>query len=210
MAELRRRRGRPPQDEAGKRKAAIVDAAIAEFGDKGYDAATIRGIAERAEVDPALIHHYFASKADLFADSINFPVRPQEAIPAILAGDFDHLGERLVRYILTMWDKPDIQRRAVILMRAAMGSRFTTPLVMQFLLRELAAKVQERVVEVRATSEEEARYRTGLVVSQMFGLLASRYVLNVPGIADAGIDAVVTNVGATIQAYIDGRGVVDA
>jgi len=209
MAELRRRRGRPPQDEAGKRKAAILDAAVAEFGDKGYDAATIRGIAERAGVDPALVHHYFASKADLFADSIHFPLRPQEAIPTILEGDFDKLGERLVRFVLTLWDEPHTQKRAVMMMRAAMGSRFTTPLVMQFLLRELASKVQQRVQTVREVSDDEARYRTGLVISQVFGLLASRYVLGVPGVADAPVDGLVTTVGATVQAYIDGRRAVD-
>src|SRR5665647_3364523 len=107
MSELRRRRGRPPQDEAGKRKEAILEAAIAEFGEKGYDAATIRAIAERADVDPALVHHYFDSKADLFADAVRLPLRPQAAIDAILDGDMDHLGERAVRYVLTLWVLPE-------------------------------------------------------------------------------------------------------
>jgi len=203
MSELRRRRGRPPQDEAGKRREAILDAAIAEFGDKGYDAATIRAIAERADVDPALVHHYFDSKADLFADAVRLPLRPQAAIDAILEGDMDHLGERAVRYVLTLWENPELQRRAVPLMRAAMGSKFTTPVVMQFLNRELAAKVAARIAAERQASEPDAQYRAALILSQIFGMLAGRYVLCIPGLVDAPVDDLVSAVGATVQRYVD-------
>ena len=203
MSELRRRRGRPPQDEAGKRKEAILDAAIAEFGEKGYDAATIRAIAERADVDPALVHHYFDSKADLFVDAVRLPLRPQAAIDAILEGDVDQLGERAVRHVLTLWENPDLQRRAVPLMRAAMGSKFTTPVVMQFLNRELAVKVAARITEERHISEPDAQYRAALILSQMFGMLAGRYVLCIPGLAEASVDDLVASVGATIQRYVD-------
>ena len=203
MAELRRRRGRPPQDEAGKRKEAILDAAIAEFGEKGYDAATIRAIAERAEVDPALVHHYFDSKADLFAAAVRMPFRPQAAIDAILEGDLDHLGERAVRYMLTLWENPELRRRAVPLMRAAMGSKFTTPVVMQFLNREVAVKVAARIAAERRASESDAQYRAALILSQMFGMLAGRYVLCIPGLADAPVDDLVSSVGAAVQRYID-------
>ena len=203
MAELRRRRGRPPQDEAGKRKEAILDAAVAEFGEKGYDAATIRAIAERAEVDPALVHHYFDSKADLFAAAVRMPFRPQAAIDAILEGDLDHLGERSVRYVLTLWENPELRRRAVPLMRAAMGSKLTTPVVMQFLNREVAVKVAARIAAERAASESDAQYRAALILSQMFGMLAGRYVLCIPGLADAPVEDLVSSVGATVQRYVD-------
>jgi AcrR family transcriptional regulator len=203
MAELRRRRGRPPQDEAGKRKEAILEAAIAEFGEKGYDAATIRAIAERADVDPALVHHYFDSKADLFADAVRLPIRPQPAIAALLDGDIDELGERAVRYVLSLWENPELQRRAVPLMRAAMGSKLTTPVVMQLLNREIASKVAERIAAERHASGTDAEYRAALILSQMFGLLAGRYILRIPGLVDAPVDDLVTSVGATIQRYVD-------
>lgn len=210
MAELRRRRGRPPQDEAGKRREAILDAAIGEFGEKGYDAASLRSIAERADVDPALVHHYFDSKADLFADAVRLPIRPQPAIAALLDGDIDELGEGAVRYVLSLWENPELQRRAVPLMRAAMASKFTTPVVMQFLHREIAAKVAVRIAAERHVSKTDAEYRAALILSQMFGLLAGRYVLRIPGLVDAPVDDLVTSVGATIQRYIDGNAIVDS
>lgn len=204
MSELRRRRGRPPQDEAGKRKEAILEAAVAEFGEKGYDAATIRAIAERAAVDPALVHHYFDSKADLFAESVRMPLRPQAAIDAIVTGDIDVIGEHAVRYVLTIWEDPEMQRRAVPLMRAAMGSKLTTPVIMQFLNRELASRIAARIVAERDATPADALLRATLIISQMFGLLAGRYVLCLPALVGAEVDDLVTTVGQTIQRYVDG------
>jgi len=89
------------------------------------------------------------------------------------------------------------------LMRAAMGSKFTTPVVMQFLNSELAAKVAARIAVERQASESDAQYRAALILSQMFGMLAGRYVLCIPGLVDAPVDDLVSAVGATVQRYVD-------
>ena len=77
-----RGRGRPRG--ASDARSRIAAAAVHEFGEHGYDGATIRGIAARAEVDSALVHHYFGTKADLFAEAAGFPVRPDIEVPVIL------------------------------------------------------------------------------------------------------------------------------
>ena len=46
-------------------RARIRDAALHEFGEKGYDGATIRGIAARAGVSSGLLRHHFGSKQEL-------------------------------------------------------------------------------------------------------------------------------------------------
>ena len=71
----KRPRGRPRGGESGAREQ-IIDAAVEEFGELGYDGATMRGIAARAGVDAALLHHYFGSKADLFTVTVDAPMRP--------------------------------------------------------------------------------------------------------------------------------------
>ena len=48
----------------------ILDAARAEFGEHGLEAATIRGIARRAQVDPSLVMQHYGSKAALFNSAI--------------------------------------------------------------------------------------------------------------------------------------------
>ncbi|HET8768799.1 MAG TPA: helix-turn-helix domain-containing protein, partial [Pedococcus sp.] len=50
-------RGRRPG--GADTRAGIVAAARAEFAENGYDATSLRAVARRAEVDPALVHHYF-------------------------------------------------------------------------------------------------------------------------------------------------------
>lgn len=46
-------------------KARIRDAAITEFSEKGFNGASIRGIAERASVSPGLVQHHFGTKQEL-------------------------------------------------------------------------------------------------------------------------------------------------
>src|SRR4051812_39458793 len=59
-----RRRGRRPVGE--DTRGAIVTAALTEFGRRGYDGTTLRGVARAAGVDARLVHHYFEGKEDLF------------------------------------------------------------------------------------------------------------------------------------------------
>ncbi|WP_063713784.1 TetR/AcrR family transcriptional regulator [Amycolatopsis nigrescens] len=48
-------------------RARIRDAALAQFAERGYAGTTIRGIAEAAEVSPALVQHHFRTKDALRA-----------------------------------------------------------------------------------------------------------------------------------------------
>src|SRR5690625_4542214 len=88
-----RRRGRPRSGEPSARER-IVAAAVEEFAEQGYDGATTRGIAARAHVDPASLHHHFGTKADLFAEIIETPMRPDRAVSSILDGPLEEVGER--------------------------------------------------------------------------------------------------------------------
>jgi len=54
----------------------ILDAARAEFAERGYLAASVRAISRRAAVDPALVRHYFGAKSNLFAAANDIPAQP--------------------------------------------------------------------------------------------------------------------------------------
>jgi AcrR family transcriptional regulator len=58
-----------PRD-AGASKRALLGAAQFLFGQRGFDATTIRDIGDRAGVDAALIARYFGSKADLYIAAV--------------------------------------------------------------------------------------------------------------------------------------------
>jgi len=53
------RRRNPPLDDP---RAALMDAALRAFADRGYEGATIKDIAREAGVAPGLLYHYFPSK----------------------------------------------------------------------------------------------------------------------------------------------------
>ncbi|MEW2007051.1 TetR family transcriptional regulator [Microbacterium sp. NPDC079208] len=189
-----RRRGRPRGGTDSRER--IVSAAVDEFGAQGYDGATVRSIAARAGVDSALVHHYFGTKADLFAEAAGIPLRPDLDVPEILAGPKDEAGVRLVRYVLDAFEKPDVRRRGVLLLRTAIGSRLTTPLLAGFLSRELLSRVARRL------DVEDADLRAALVASQIAGMLIGRYVLQLPALAGASVDELVRRVGPTVQRYL--------
>ncbi|WP_017204564.1 TetR family transcriptional regulator [Microbacterium algeriense] len=189
-----RRRGRPRGGSDSR--ARIIGAAVDDFGEKGYDGATVRSIAARAGVDSALVHHYFGTKADLFAEAVGIPLRPDVDVPKIVAGPRAEVGERLIRYVLESFEQPEIQRRGVMLMRTAIGSRLTTPLLAGFLSRELVGRIAS------ALGVPDAELRATLVASQVAGLLLTRYVLKLSPITTASIDDLVARVGPTLQRYL--------
>src|SRR4029453_18775916 len=105
-------RGDTPMARTGRRpgnqdtREAILDAARDAFAERGYDQASIRAIATGAGVDPALVHHYFGTKEQLFLATVEAPIAPGAVVRAVLAGDEAQLPERLLRQFLSVWDNP--------------------------------------------------------------------------------------------------------
>jgi len=192
---VRRRRGRPRKGESDARER-ILAAATEEFGENGYDGTTTRSIAARAGVDPASLHHHFGTKADLFAASIDAPLRPDIAVPEILAGPREHTGERIIAYILGVWESPTVRPKALVILRTGLGNKHAAPLMATFLRRELLERV------AASLNLPDAGLRADLVASQVAGMIIARYVLQLPEIAAAPVDELVTRVGATVQRYL--------
>ena len=84
-----------------------MDAAWAQFSEYGFDGTTMRGIAQAAKVDSALIHHFFVSKEGLFLAAVRIPCRT-DLLAKVSAGDADQVGERLAQAFLGHWESPQI------------------------------------------------------------------------------------------------------
>lgn len=87
----RRRAERSGPTHRGGREAttaAILDAAEELFAERGFKAATVRAIAERAGVSHALVHRYLGSKADIFSTVL---VRNARALLDVAPDDPDLL-----------------------------------------------------------------------------------------------------------------------
>ena len=89
----------------------ICRAALTLFSTIGYDKVSLRAIAREADVDPALIHHYFSSKSDLFAQTVlDLPLEAGQVVSDVLNGPREQIGERAVAAFLAAYDSPESGR----------------------------------------------------------------------------------------------------
>jgi len=182
-------------------KAAIVDAARVEFADAGYEATSLRGIARRAEVDPALVHHYFGGKAALFAAVMEIPVDPAVVIGRIVDGPRERVGEALVRTFLAVWDSPEGRQRFQALIRSAVNHDEAARMLREFLVREVFGRVVGALAR-DGEPQEALELRAGMAASQMVGVAIMRYVVEFPAVVQAGHEELAALVGPTIQRYL--------
>ncbi|MFW3170638.1 TetR family transcriptional regulator [Geodermatophilus sp. CPCC 206100] len=177
----------------------MLAAARAAFAERGYEGASIRGIATAAGVDPALVHHYFGTKDKLFLAAVEAPADPDDFLPEVLAAAPDDLGAAVVGMVLRIWDGP--ARPAILaLVRSAVNHEWSARLLREFLL----AKVVRRVVGSLEMPVAEREARGALVASQVMGLVMARYVLRLEPLASASREDVVAAVGPTVQRYLTG------
>lgn len=188
------RRGRRPG--APDTRAAILAAARVQFAAQGFARTTIRGVAAEAGVDPALVHHYFGSKDDLFVAALELPVDPRTVIGPALAGGLDGAAERLLAAFLSVWDDPDMRSSLLVVARGMLepeGHR---------MLREgfLPAVI---VPAAAVLGLDDPERRMSLVASQVMGLILARYVLEIEPLASMPAGEVVAAVAPNIQRYFE-------
>jgi AcrR family transcriptional regulator len=188
-----RRRGGP--DTRGQ----ILEAARRSFAVRGFGGTTIRAVAGEAGVDPALVHHYFGAKDDLFLAALDIPVDPRRLVPAVFEAGTTGAGERLVRLFLSVWDDPRANLPLLALVRGSLAQEAPRQTLLlqgieQLVLGPLRA----------ALPAAEADRRVQLVISQMVGLVMTRYLLALEPMASLPSEELVALMGPTIQRYLDG------
>ena len=195
MSTEARRTGRRPGD--ARTRELILDAARESFGASGYDGTTIRGVADRAGVDPALVHYFFGTKDRLFAAVMDIPVSPTEVVDSLLADGVDGLGERLARRFLALWDDPVTGPPLVGLIRGAASHERSAEQT-----RGFAGQILGRIAG--AIGRPDAELRASLCGAQLIGTALERYVLRVEPIASADPATIAAWLGPTLQRYLTG------
>ncbi|MCW2943673.1 MAG: TetR/AcrR family transcriptional regulator [Actinoallomurus sp.] len=193
MAAPARRPGRRPGPSSSRKD--ILAAARVLFGDRGYDKASIRAIAGEAGVDPALVHHFFGTKGELFAAAMEFPVDPASIVPRILDGPRSEIGERLVRTFLRFWEDPLLRPQFVGILRSATTSEQGAALLREFITSRIFARIAQGL-GVPGLSLTAA-------AAQMIGVVMLRYVLEMEPMASADEDELVALLAPTVQRYLD-------
>ena len=190
-------RGRRPVGGTDTREQ-ILTAAGELFSELGFERTTMRAVAARADVDAALIHHFFVNKEGLLAAALVLPVDPT----ALLAGlnkDPQHAGEAVVRMVLGVWEAdPQTRRHLLGLIRVGLSHEYAAGVLRDLLGRTILTAL------ARVVADDRQSLRAALVGTQIGGLLLGRYVLGIPGVRDATPEELALAIGPVIQHYLNG------
>jgi AcrR family transcriptional regulator len=154
-----------PRDGEATRST-ILATARTQFGAHGFERTTIRSVASEVGVDPALVMHYFGSKAELFAAASRFDVK----FPDLSAVAPDRIADVLLPVFIGVWGP---QGPLLPLLRAAATNRTAADAL-------LAVFVDQVAPALAAVVPDRAPERAALVGSQLLGLAVSRYILCIP------------------------------
>ncbi|HEY7606255.1 MAG TPA: TetR family transcriptional regulator [Actinomycetes bacterium] len=189
-------RGRRPAG-SGTREA-IAAAARRQFGEVGYQRASLRSIAAEAGVDPRLVLHFFGSKQELFASVVELPFDPETTFDTLMAAGEQGLGRRVAEFLFGILDSPEGRKTVTGLIRAAASEEEAAAtirdLVAQRLLLPLASRVGRDRPELRAS----------LVASQIVGLAMARHVVGLTPLATASRDELVAALAPVFDHYLTG------
>ncbi|MGH8950135.1 MAG: TetR family transcriptional regulator [Acidimicrobiia bacterium] len=188
------RTGRRPGSEDTRGR--ILAAARTEFGAKGFHQATIRGIAAEAGVDPALVHHYFGNKEDLFGLSIDLPLRPSDVIDAMLGDGIESAGRNITTLFFTIWENPQTRDPLLALLRGAITTEQGAEVLREFFGTAVLSKVAPLI------GGTDAELRVSLAISQLIGVAVLRYVAGFPTLRSVQVEKLVETLAPRIQAYL--------
>ncbi|MEV3904574.1 TetR family transcriptional regulator [Mycobacterium sp. NPDC050551] len=192
----RKRPGRPagPSDTRDR----ILASARELFARNGINNTSIRSIAAGADVDPALVHHYFGNKKQLFAAAIRAPIDPMDIITPLREVPVDEIGHLLPRLLLPLWDS-DAGKGFIATLRSLLAGSEVS-LLRSFLQEVIAVEIGPRVDDPPGSG----RIRIQFVASQLVGVMLARYILELEPFASLPVEQIAETIGPNLQRYLTG------
>jgi AcrR family transcriptional regulator len=175
-------------------RGAILKAAQELFAELGYARTTVRDIAARAAIDPAMVMRYFGSKDALFARATAIDLK----LPDLTKTAPEQFGDTLIRHFLDIWEGPSSNGTLIILLRTSASDE------------DIAAKTRAvfagQVLPMlgRIADPSEVATRAGLLSTQLLGLALCRYVLKVPPVVAMTPERIIACFGPLLQRHITG------
>ena len=193
------RRGRPGDAGGGNRRELIVAAATRLFAEHGFDAVSLRQIAREAGVDPALVHHYFAGKDEVYAASVELPADPAEVLAELGDRPLDERATALLTALVRLWEGPAGHALAAFV-RGSLGSKRRTAAMREVFRRRILPHVSDGLPGDAA----ERELRGTLGATQVLGFVLLRYVVRLEPIASMPAEAAVRLVAPAVQRHLTG------
>ncbi|MGI5459274.1 TetR/AcrR family transcriptional regulator [Streptomyces sp. CA-249302] len=188
----RARSGRRPGDSGTREQ--ILESALHLFAERGYARTTIRAIAEDAEVDPALVHHFFSNKEGVFDAAVNSSL----SVSGVFEGEGSATmsdAEWLTRSYLTFWENPDTRYAMTAIYRAGLADNATSDV----LRARIETSIGNWANRPNYKDHPDAEIRTGLASGHLAGLAILRYVLHVEPLASMDFEEFVNWVTPALE-----------
>jgi AcrR family transcriptional regulator len=192
----RRRPGRPAG--ASDTRDRILTSARELFAQNGIDNTSIRAVAAAAGVDPALVHHYYGTKQQLFAAAIHVPIDPMEILRPLRDTPVEKLGHTLPSLLLPLWDS-DIGKGFIATIRSLLAGSEVS-LLRSFLQEVITVEVGSRVDNPPGTGV----IRVQFVASQLVGVVMARYILELDPFKSLPVEQIAETIGPNLQRYLTG------
>jgi AcrR family transcriptional regulator len=192
----RKRPGRPagPSDTRER----ILASARELFARNGIDRTSIRAVAVGAGVDPALVHHYYGTKQQLFAAAIHIPIDPMMVILPMRETPVEELGYKLPSLMLPLWDS-ELGSGFIAELRSLLAGNEVS-LLRSFLQEVIAVEVGSRV----DTPPGTGIIRVQFVASQLLGVVMARYILELDPFKSLPVERIAKTIGPNLQRYLTG------
>jgi AcrR family transcriptional regulator len=192
-----KRPGRPPGTSDTRER--ILATARELFARNGIDKTSIRAIASGAGVDPALVHHYFGTKQQLFAAAIHIPIDPMQVLGPMRETPVEELGLKLPSLLLPLWDS-ELGAGFIATLRSLLAGSDVS-LVRSFLQEVVSVEVGKRVDDPVGSG----RIRVQFVASQLVGVVMARYILELDPFKSLPVQQIAETIAPNLQHYLTGE-----
>lgn len=178
----------------------IVGAARGLFDTQPYDQVSLRAIARRADVDPALVHHYFSGKAELFLTATaDVSADPMEIFRMVDDVPADRRGAALVLAFTAVWEAAGRSGMFTEFISSMLATPDLTAGAGEFITQQ----IRERIAHF--ADPDERTLRATLAMSQMIGMAMLRYTLRMEPVTSVNRSRLAELYGPTLQHYLTGR-----
>lgn len=192
----------PARQRAGRRagdshtRQAILATAREQFARHGYTGVSVRAIAAAAGVDPALVRHFYGSKDELFAATLEFPPEMAQRLIQALGGDRDQLGERLVGAYLSLWEDPATAEPLLTIVSSALTSSRAA--------EQLRAIFSAQALRpfITALGGQQPEIRAGLAGAHLLGIAIARYAVHIEPLASMTREELIAASAPVVQRFL--------
>ena len=182
------------EERRRRTESAILEAARALFAELGFEKATIRGVAGRAGVDPALVMQYFGNKEGLFAAAARWTVDQKQVKDAAR----EDIARTALDDLFRGFEDEALRDANIALLRNCL-THVTAREVMR---DEVMCDVQDAIAA--RIGGDDGELRAGLLGATMIGVTIARYLLEIPAVKAASREDVERLLLPLLEQLVDG------